>query len=94
MAAWRNVIFGLIVNGPAPERVNAREVTEDYLTVHGVAPALGRAFTREDRQAGAAPVVMLGHGYWLRRFGGDRDVIGRPLRGDEGVATIVGIVPR
>ena len=42
VAAWRNVMFGRIVDSPTPERVNAREVTGDYLAVHGVAPALGR----------------------------------------------------
>jgi predicted permease len=93
VAVWRNVMFGRIVEGPEPERVNVREVAGDLPAVHGLAAVVGRGFTREDLQPGAPPVIMLGHGYWLRRFGGDPANIGQTLKYDDGVTTIVGVMP-
>jgi hypothetical protein len=60
----------------------------------GIGAALGRTFTADDDVApGAHPVVMISHGYWLRAFGGDPDVIGRDLRVNGRPYTIVGVAP-
>jgi len=71
-------------------------VSGDFFDVLGTPPLLGRALRPEDDVAGAAPVVVLSHGAWQRRFGGDPDVIGRELLMHEtGVAyTVVGVMPR
>ncbi len=59
----------------------------------GISPIIGRGFTAED-QAHRSPVVLLGHAYWLKHFGGDNNVIGRTLRLWGTVVTIVGVVPQ
>ena len=60
------------------ERLRAGLVTPNFFTLLGVRPHLGRVFTVEDEAAGAAAVVI-SHGLWQRVFGGDRDIVGRPI---------------
>ena len=84
---------GRILDGPEPQRIRVSQFTEDYLAMHGVTPLLGRGFTREDTEFGAPSVALLGYGYWQSRFAGRRDVIGETLRLDDGVATVVGVLP-
>src|SRR5262249_20305840 len=79
----------LTVDG-ASEPALTSQVTEDFFPLLGVQAALGRTFTAEETAAGrfnqaAAPVgpdpvVVLSHGLWQRRFGGDRGVIGRTVQ--------------
>ena len=64
-----------------PERVMGEVVTDRYPAILGVAPVLGRPFSGEEtHRAGAAPMVMIGYGLWMRRYAGDRGVIGRTIR--------------
>jgi predicted permease len=93
VAGWGSDFGGRVVDGPVLERIRVNRFTEDYLSIHGVMPLLGRAFTLDDMQPGAAPVALLGHGYWQHRFGGRRDVIGETLRLDDELVTIVGVLP-
>jgi predicted permease len=69
-------------------------VTGNYFDMLGVQPALGRTFSNEegDHASGAA-VVVLSHGFWLRRFGGDPDVIGETFRASGQTVTVVGVAP-
>jgi predicted permease len=61
----------------------------------GLRPALGRLFTDADDAApGAAPYAVLSYDYWMRRFGGERSVIGRRFRFDKRDWEIVGVAPR
>ncbi len=53
---------------------------------------LGRVFTREEDKPGAASVILLSHGLWQRRFGGDPDIIGREIDLG-GKTTVIGIMP-
>jgi len=70
-------------------------VSGDYFGVLGVTPALGRLFTEEeDRQPGASPYVVLSYEYWLMRFAGAQDVIGRNLRLNGHPFTIIGVTRR
>jgi putative ABC transport system permease protein len=75
--------------GGDPERVAGAEVSPGYFRLLGIVPALGREFG-----PGEEDVVVLSHGLWTRRFGGDRSVGGKaiPLRGRS--YTIVGVMPR
>jgi len=84
---------GRIADGPEPERLQVAHYTEDYLSMHGVAPILGRDFVRADTEPDAPLVALLGYGYWQRRFGGRDDVVGETLRLDDDLATIVGVLP-
>jgi predicted permease len=76
-----------------PEAVRAMLVTSGVFRALRVQAALGRIFTREDDNPDAPPVVILSHGYWQSRFGGDRDVIGKTLQVDGGTREIVGVMP-
>ena len=84
---------GRITDGAAPERIRVRHYTEDYLSMHGVAPFIGRGFTRDDTRPGSPLVALLGYGYWQSRYAGRTDVIGQTIRLDEESATIVGVLP-
>jgi predicted permease len=62
--------------------------------VLGVAPQLGRMLTLDDDRGGSAgAAVVLSHGYWQRRFGGDTSVLGKTLQIDRALFTIVGVAP-
>lgn len=76
-----------------PVQVPALEIDRGLLPALRVQPALGRNFSAQEDQPHGAPVVMLYHGFWLRRFGGNPAVVGQSLD-VEGVAhTIVGVLP-
>jgi len=77
------------------EVLPAEAVTGNYFSLLGVKPALGRLFTDQDHIArGAHPVVVLGHGYWERRFASDRDVVGTEVRLAGRPYTVIGVAPR
>jgi putative ABC transport system permease protein len=76
-----------------PEQVDAEDVTDRVLPVLGAQPALGRVFTEYDDSPGSPETVVLTHGYWQRRFGGDRSVLGRRIQIDGRPREIVGVLP-
>ena len=76
-----------------PERARVLDVTFGTLQALNVPPLLGRWITQEDDAPGAPEVVLLGHGYWQRRFTADRDVIGRTLTVDLRPRRIIGVMP-
>jgi putative ABC transport system permease protein len=53
---------------------------------------LGRDFTREEGTAGKDQVVILTYQLWKERFGGDRDIVGHPIRLDGKPYTVVGVI--
>ena len=77
-----------------PEQVRSVLVSNGTLAALAVAPLLGRSISPSDHALQAAPAVMLTHGYWQRRFGGDPSVVGRPLTVDTVPRTIVGVMPQ
>src|SRR5438093_5861466 len=78
--------------GPA-ERLVAGAVTADFFPLLGVQPRLGRNFTRDEDTPNGPKAVILGHGLWQSRFGGNPDVLGRTIRLNEQSYTVVGILP-
>lgn len=62
-----------------PEQVPSMRVTHQILPMLGIRPAMGRTFTEEDDSPGTPETVILGYGYWQRRFGGDPSAVGRTL---------------
>ena len=79
--------------GPA-ERVTAISVTAGFCRALGVTPVLGRNFLyEEDRSGRDNSVLMLGNRFWRSRFGGDREIIGKTLRLNDRVYTVVGVLP-
>lgn len=78
----------------APEEVHTAMVSGGLLETFDVAPLAGRWFNDSDQDPRGAKSVMLGYGYWQRRFGGDRGVVGRTIDVDAVPRTIVGVMPR
>jgi len=77
-----------------PERVDGIAATFRLLPMLGVHPILGRGFNEKDSDGGSPDVVLLSHGYWQRRFGGDPKVIGRRIMSDGAAREIVGVLPQ
>ena len=69
-------------------------MTFRMLPLLGVRPMAGRDFTEKDNVNGEPEVVMLGYGYWQRRFGGDTKVIGRRIQVDGTAREVIGILPK
>jgi len=76
-----------------PEFVPARRVSVDFLRVLGVAPALGRSFTPEEDRNGGAKVAVLSDALWQRRYGGDRNLIGKTIALNSRSYTVIGVLP-
>jgi predicted permease len=69
-------------------------VTANYFSLLGVQPMLGRGFRSvEGEERGAHPVVVIGHRYWKRRFGGDPSAVGRTVTLNGKPYTVVGVTP-
>src|SRR5262249_40170174 len=75
------------------ERITAEMVSGNFFTMLGVKPAAGRVFdSREDDQVFRGhPVVVLNYDYWMRRFAGDRGVVGKKILVNDYPMTIVGV---
>jgi len=82
-----------VLGNNGAEQIARVQTTSELFRVFGVGLALGRGFTDEETRPGNVQVVILGHGYWQRRFGGDPGVLGRGLAVPDGSLTIVGIAP-
>ncbi len=76
-----------------PEQTPGLAVTHRFLSVLGVQPALGRAFTEADENPAGERIVMLSDGYWRSRFGGNPSVLGRRLLLDGNAYTVIGVLP-
>jgi putative ABC transport system permease protein len=92
MTAYRRDSFNLTGAGE-PERLAGRLVTGNFFSTLGVQPFAGRDFVAEDDTPASAPTVILGHGFWQRRFGGDRSIINRQLTLNDKSYTVIGITP-
>lgn len=79
--------------GSGPELAPAARVSSELFDVLDVTPALGRTFLPEEHSVGAEPVFLITYGAWLRRYGGDPDVVGRRLDRIGSPATIIGVLP-
>ncbi|MFN7993294.1 MAG: ABC transporter permease [Bryobacteraceae bacterium] len=76
-----------------PEQIHANVISDGFLQALAVQPEIGRPFTAADQAPGANGTVLLSDGYWQRRFGGDRSVIGRKVLVDAVPREIVGVMP-
>ena len=92
LAAFREGAMALADDAGA-ERVSGAYISADTFRLIGVTPALGRDLRAEDDRIGAGPVVLIGHALWQRRYGAAAHVIGRAIRIDGFVTTIIGVMP-
>jgi len=82
-----------VTGGEEPERVPSTMVSEDLFSAVGVRPQLGRDFTAEDGELSAPNTVLISHGYWQRRFGGDPEAVGRTITIGGDPTTVLGVMP-
>jgi putative ABC transport system permease protein len=85
---------GLSLTGAGdPELLTARMATAGLFPLLGVEAREGRTFLPEEDKPGSAPVVLLTYGLWQRRFGGSKEIIGKPITLDSRPYTVVGVLP-
>lgn len=77
----------------APERVWSARVSGEFLRTMGVTPILGRDFLPAEARPGGPPAVLVSARYWRAQLGGDPAIIGRSLRLDDSLFTVVGVLP-
>ena len=82
-----------LADGGEAERIRALQVTPSFFSTLGRQPMLGRAFTEEEAKPGADKQVILAHGLWRTRFGGDTSIVGRDVRLSSEVYKVVGVLP-
>jgi hypothetical protein len=73
------------------ERVRGEAVSRGYFDLLGLRPAAGRLLVASDHDPGSPSVIVLSHGTWVRHYGSDPTIVGRELRTERAVYTIVGV---
>src|SRR2546430_835487 len=101
--AERNTIFqGTIAStvsdvvwasGGEPKRLRGNVCTMNTFDVMGVPPLIGRTPAEADSAPGAPAVAVLGYKFWMQQFGGDPSVLGRSMRLNDTVRTVIGVMP-
>jgi putative ABC transport system permease protein len=76
-----------------PSEVRTVVVTSEFFSLLSAEPMLGRVFTKDDDQRGAASVVVLSETLWRSRFGADRAIVGRSVNLDMRPYTVIGVMP-
>lgn len=84
--------FNLTGSGE-PERLSGYFVTQNFLPLLGVQPMLGRNFDESEGQLNSRKVVLLSHGLWQRRFGGERNLVGQTITINDQATLVAGILP-
>ena len=86
---WNLTLTG---EGP-PERLEVGIVSANLFPALGVEAAIGRTFTADEEEQGGPRAVVLSHGYWMSRFGGDPATVGSAITLDGEPYTVVGVLP-
>ena len=93
VGAFQTIRRNIITPEGSVELAAVAEISAAGFRIARVPPLIGRPIADADAAPGAAPVVVIGHDVWQRRFAGARDVIGRELRLGKDVHTVVGVMP-
>ena len=75
------------------ERLRERQISAEYFPTSRLTPVIGRAMTPQEDKVGAERVVLLGEGFWARKFGRDPGVLGRKLILDGEPYIVIGVLP-
>src|SRR5262245_3951643 len=81
-----------LLEGEYPERISGLIVSDDFLRALGAGLKIGRGFTTSDEQPGAESIIV-SHGLWQRRMGGDPNVVGRRIMLNGKPRTVIGVTP-
>ncbi|HUQ83380.1 MAG TPA: ABC transporter permease [Gemmatimonadaceae bacterium] len=79
--------------GSEPQRLVGTRASGLIFRTLGVVPVVGRVFTPEEDEPGKNKVVVLGHGFWQRQFGGDRSIVGKPIILNGEQYDVIGVMP-
>lgn len=79
--------------GKLPEQVDAAWVNDNFFSMLGVRPALGRAFTSDDDNPQAPAAVVLSNSLWRRRYASDRSILGKTILLNATPYTVIGVLP-
>jgi putative ABC transport system permease protein len=94
MGAYTQPPQGFNLTGAGePERIQSSTASFDLFPTLGIRAAVGRTFQPEEDQAHGPAVALLGHAFWLRRFGGDPAAVGRDVLLDGQKYRVVGVLP-
>jgi putative ABC transport system permease protein len=93
VGAFQTIRRNAITADGSVELVSVAEISAAGFRVSRVQPSFGRVIVDADVAPGAAPVIVIGHDVWQRRFAGASDVLGREIRLGDAVHTIVGVMP-
>src|SRR6266446_5683199 len=80
-------------DGTQLDRYPGYSVNKGFFEVLGVKAALGRTFLPEESEPGRDQVLVLKHSFWQARFNGDRNIVGKTIRLNQKVFTVVGVMP-
>ncbi len=86
--------WSTISGGAEPEDVDTAFVSENFFSLMGVPPAIGRLFRTEEYHPGAERVMILTYSFWQRQFAGRSSVLGRQLTLSGESYTVVGVMPQ
>ena len=92
MSLYRDAA-GAIVERGEPELVSGLRVNYDFFDTLGIRMQIGRGFLPEEDRPDRRYEVVLAHGLWMRRFGGDPNIVGRVIRLSDSSFTVVGVLP-
>ena len=76
-----------------PERLQGRLVTSEFFSTLGIKPLVGRDFLADEDRQGATPTAILSYRFWERRFGADRNILGKQLTLNNQSFTVIGVTP-
>ena len=76
-----------------PERIAAAKVSTEFFNMLGVEPLIGRTIAPTEQGPKGERVLVISHGLWQRRFGGDKAVLGQKVSLDDEPFTIIGVMP-
>ncbi|HYP06301.1 MAG TPA: ABC transporter permease, partial [Bryobacteraceae bacterium] len=87
--------FNFLVLDEGSESLQGMPVTRNYFDVMGLKPIMGRTFSESEGRPGSAPVVIIGYELWQRKFQGDPNIIGKPMRMSrtQTPPIIIGVMP-
>lgn len=92
LAAYNPISVNLVGQGE-PQRIEGAAVTANLFSVLGTPALIGRAFHVEDGQTGASGTVVLSYSLWQAAFGGDPNILGKPVSLDNQPYTVIGVMP-
>lgn len=94
LAARRDWGFGLSEPHRLADMIDSGRVSANFFSVLGVQPMIGRDFRPDEEIAGRNNVILITHRFWLSRYGGDPNIIGRTVRLDGASVAIIGVLPQ